>query len=126
MDVGLGAAGTRTAPRPLASLRHGVTAPGTTVRDNSWSHAMLLVAVAAAIRLVFAALIPVLPDEAYYWVWSRHLAPGYFDHPYGVALLIRLGDVVLAPLGMAATPLAVRLGPVLAGWVASIATVGIA
>ena len=22
-----------------------------------------------------------LPDEATYWVWSRHLAASYFDHP---------------------------------------------
>ncbi len=30
-------------------------------------------------------------DEAYYWVYSRHLAWGYFDHPPVVALLIKLG-----------------------------------
>ena len=34
-----------------------------------------------ALRLVVAALVPLSPDEAYYWMWSRHLAGGYFDHP---------------------------------------------
>ena len=87
---------------------------------------LVVVTVAAFVRLVFAALIPLLPDEAYYWEWSRRLAPGYFDHPYGVALLIRIGETLLGPLGMSATPFSVRLGPVCAGWIASVATVAIA
>ncbi len=33
------------------------------------------------LRLLLAATLPLLPQEAYYWTWSRHLAPGYFDHP---------------------------------------------
>lgn len=31
------------------------------------------------------------PDEAYYWMYSRRLAWGYFDHPPAVALMIRAG-----------------------------------
>ena len=46
------------------------------------------------IRLTVAAITPVSPDEAYYWVWSRGLAPGYLDHPFMVALWIRLGTAV--------------------------------
>jgi undecaprenyl-diphosphatase len=87
---------------------------------------MLVVSVAALIRLIFAAIVPPLPDETYYWDWSRHLAAGYFDHPPGIALLIRLGDVVLGHLGLGATPLAIRFGPVIAGWIAAIATTAIA
>ncbi len=30
-------------------------------------------------------------DEAYYWMYSKHLDFGYFDHPPMVALLIKLG-----------------------------------
>lgn len=30
-------------------------------------------------------------DEAYYWVYSQHLAWGYFDHPPMIALLIKAG-----------------------------------
>ena len=90
------------------------------------SRPLLVVTAAAVVRLVFAALIPLLPDEAYYWEWSRRLAPGYFDHPYGVALLIRIGDSLISPIGLSATPFSVRLGPVFAGWVASVATVAIA
>ena len=78
------------------------------------------------LRLVIAALIPVFPDETYYWDWSRHLAAGYFDHPPGLALLIRFGMITLAPLGVRATPLAVRFGPIVAGWLAALATIATA
>jgi 4-amino-4-deoxy-L-arabinose transferase-like glycosyltransferase len=46
------------------------------------------------LRLVVAACIPLIPDEAYYWVWSRALAPGYPDHPPMVALWVRLGTML--------------------------------
>ncbi|WP_419802792.1 glycosyltransferase family 39 protein [Mucilaginibacter sp.] len=32
------------------------------------------------------------PDEAYYWMYSRFLDWGYFDHPPMVALFIRVGN----------------------------------
>jgi 4-amino-4-deoxy-L-arabinose transferase-like glycosyltransferase len=43
------------------------------------------------LRLALAAALPLAPDEAYYWVWSRALAPGYIDHPPMIALWIRAG-----------------------------------
>ena len=58
-------------------------------------------------RLGLAALTPLAPDEAYYRVWSRVLAPGYLDDAPMVALWIRLGTAIAG-----ATPLGVRLlGP---------------
>jgi 4-amino-4-deoxy-L-arabinose transferase-like glycosyltransferase len=47
-----------------------------------------------AVRLAAAAWTPLTFDEAYYWMWSRHLAGGYYDHPPGVALVIRLGTMI--------------------------------
>ena len=38
--------------------------------------------------------VPLSPDEAYYWVWSRHPPPGYLDAPPMVALWIRAGTVL--------------------------------
>ncbi len=55
---------------------------------------MLLLAALTSIRLVVAGFAPLAPDEAYYWVWSRALAPGYLDHPPMVALWIWLGTAV--------------------------------
>jgi 4-amino-4-deoxy-L-arabinose transferase-like glycosyltransferase len=91
-----------------------------------WTRAFLIVSIAAAVRLLFATIIPAFPDEAYYWLWSRNLATGYFDHPPVVAFLIRLGGVLFSPLGLGASTLAIRLGPILAGWIAGIATAGMA
>lgn len=46
-------------------------------------------------------------DEAYYWMYSQFPAWGYFDHPPGVAVMIRLGSF------LGKTELAVRLVNVL-------------
>ncbi|GAB0114624.1 glycosyltransferase family 39 protein [Acidisoma sp. C75] len=68
-----------------------------------------------ALRLIVAALIPLSPDEAYYWVWSRAPAAGYYDHPFMVALWIRLGTALCG-----ATPLGIRLLGPLSGLAASL------
>src|SRR5947209_7237677 len=47
-----------------------------------------------ALRLVAAAFTPITFDEAYYWMWSKSLAGGYYDHPPMVALVIRLGTMI--------------------------------
>ncbi|MCX5615936.1 glycosyltransferase family 39 protein [Bombella sp. TMW 2.2559] len=43
------------------------------------------------LRLIVAVQMPLVPDEAYYWLWSRHLQWGYLDHPFMIALWIRAG-----------------------------------
>jgi 4-amino-4-deoxy-L-arabinose transferase-like glycosyltransferase len=60
------------------------------------------------LRLVGAAWTPLTFDEAYYWTWSKHLAFGYYDHPPGVALVIRLGTMIAGD-----TELGVRLVSIL-------------
>lgn len=63
------------------------------------------------LRLVVAGGSPLSPDEAYYWTWSRALAPGYLDHPPMTALWIRLGTLAIGD-----TPLGIRLlSPIAAG-----------
>jgi 4-amino-4-deoxy-L-arabinose transferase-like glycosyltransferase len=63
------------------------------------------------IRWVVAVYRQLVPDEAYYWVWSRHLALSYFDHPPMVAYLIRASTLIFGD-----TTLGVRwlAGPVVA------------
>src|ERR1700678_358401 len=60
------------------------------------------------LRLVGATWTPLTFDEAYYWIWSKHLAFGYYDHPPGVALVIRLGTMIAGD-----TELGVRLVSIL-------------
>jgi 4-amino-4-deoxy-L-arabinose transferase-like glycosyltransferase len=83
--------------------------------------ALVLLAAAAAVRLLVAAFVPLVPDEAYYWEWSRHLAAGYFDHPPVIAWLIRAGTLIGG-----ATPFGVRAGPIVAGWVGTCAAASLA
>ncbi|MEO7456355.1 MAG: glycosyltransferase family 39 protein, partial [Gemmatimonadaceae bacterium] len=80
-----------------------------------------VVALGVVVRLVFAALLPLFPDETYYWDWSRHLAGGYFDHPPMIAWLIAAGTAILPT-----SAFAVRLFPVLAGGAATWYSVAIA
>ncbi len=51
-------------------------------------------AVLTLLRLIVAAVAPLAPDEAYYWVWSHALAGGYVDHPPMVALWIKAGTML--------------------------------
>ena len=78
--------------------------------------ALAALAALTLLRLAVAGLAPLSPDEAYYWVWSRALAPGYLDHPPMVALWIRAGTALAGPgaLGVRLLgPLAAALGSVL-------------
>jgi 4-amino-4-deoxy-L-arabinose transferase-like glycosyltransferase len=72
-------------------------------RAAFWSVAALIL-----LRLVMAAVLPLSADEAYYWLWSKHLAAGYYDHPPAIAFVIRAGTWLLGD-----TELGVRLGGVL-------------
>jgi len=75
--------------------------------ERIWLAALLGLTV---LRLILAATLPLAPDEAYYWLWSRHLQAGYYDHPPMVALFIRIGTVFFG-----ASPLGIRLlGPLAA------------
>jgi hypothetical protein len=55
---------------------------------------VLAISALVVLRLVAAAITPLTFDEAYYWMWSKHLAGGYYDHPPMVALVIRLGTLI--------------------------------
>ncbi|MEJ1968077.1 MAG: glycosyltransferase family 39 protein [Rhizomicrobium sp.] len=77
---------------------------------------VFLAAIAAltVLRFIAAAMLPLSADEAYYWLWSRHLGPGYYDHPPAIAFAIRLGTLLFG-----ATPFGVRLGALLLSVLAS-------
>ncbi len=53
--------------------------------------------------------LPVHPDEAYYWDWSRHLSLSYYDGPPLMAYLIRISTFLLG----GATAFSVKLTSVL-------------
>ncbi len=86
-----------------------------------WRWALLWVAGAAGCRALLATLVPLFPDEAYYWEWTRRLAPGYFDHPPGIALLLAASRALLGD-----SVLAVRSAPALAALVTHLGAVALA
>jgi len=60
--------------------------------SRAWSSFVLLLGVITSIRLlvVFASPLELYPDEAQYWLWSQHLAFGYFSKPPLIAWIIAL------------------------------------
>ncbi|MEI9996443.1 MAG: glycosyltransferase family 39 protein [Rhizomicrobium sp.] len=73
------------------------------------------IALLTILRAVAAAVLPLSADEAYYWLWSRHLAAGYYDHPPVVAYAIRAGTLLFG-----ATPFGVRFGGILLSVLATV------
>lgn len=53
---------------------------------------VLLLVGSLLVKLLLGGLLPLSPDEAYYWVWSHHLQLSYYDHPPFVAWLYLLGQ----------------------------------
>jgi dolichol-phosphate mannosyltransferase len=53
-----------------------------------------IVGYAFFLRIMYSAQVELLPEEAYYWNYSRHLDIGYLDHPPLVAWLIRFGTAL--------------------------------
>jgi 4-amino-4-deoxy-L-arabinose transferase-like glycosyltransferase len=51
-------------------------------------------------KMSLSAIVPLVGDEAYYWVWAQNLQLSYFDHPPFVAWLFKaseLGNSSLSP-----------------------------
>lgn len=47
------------------------------------------------LNAIQAYTLEIHADEAYYWLYSRFLDWGYFDHPPMVAIFIRIGDSIV-------------------------------
>ena len=87
----------------------GVETAGTVGDDAALGRRTAAIILALVLlRLVAALYTPLMCDEAYYWMWSKHLAGGYYDHPPMVALVIRLGTMIAGD-----TELGVRLVSIL-------------
>lgn len=98
--TGIDAAGSRVLPadRSLAG------------EDRLVRFAIILTLGLTALRLAVSGSFDLFFDEAYYWVWSQQLAPGYYDHPPMVAFFIRAGTLLFGD-----TEFGVRFFGILAG-----------
>jgi len=62
---------------------------------NPFAAAFLGVIAVAAVQFLCTGRVPLSGDEAYYWMWSKRLALGYYDHPPMVAWMIAIGTAIL-------------------------------
>jgi dolichol-phosphate mannosyltransferase len=106
----------------IASL--AVTTPGfsyalSSAEPGARSRALAigLIGYAVMLRLVYLGSVELLPEETYYWNYSRHLDTGYLDHPPMVAWLIRLGTAAFGQ-----SQFGVRIGAVCCGVITSVFT----
>jgi len=76
---------------------------------------LTVVGYAFCLRLIYSAQVELLPEEAYYWNYARHLDIGYLDHPPLVAWLIRVGTALFGD-----TEFGVRVGALCCGAAVSI------
>lgn len=70
-------------------------------------HRLLFYVAWFVLGLMQAIFTELQDDEAYYWVYSKYLDWGYFDHPPMIALLIRIGTIFFGG------ELAVRIVPLI-------------
>ena len=66
--------------------------------DNSAFRQLLAVAVLiaalTALRVIYAGVIDLRTDEAYYWTWSKENVLSFLDHPPMIAWFIRFGTAI--------------------------------
>jgi 4-amino-4-deoxy-L-arabinose transferase-like glycosyltransferase len=53
-----------------------------------------LIAAMTIMRVIYASLIDLRTDEAYYWTWSKESVLSFLDHPPMIAWFIRLGTAI--------------------------------
>lgn len=53
-----------------------------------------LLIITGIVKLIYLALIPITPQEAYYWYYSRYPDLSYFDHPPVAAYSILIGTLI--------------------------------
>jgi len=45
-------------------------------------------------RVIYASLLDLRTDEAYYWTWSKESVLAFLDHPPMIAWFIRFGTAI--------------------------------
>ncbi|MBV9458625.1 MAG: glycosyltransferase family 39 protein, partial [Bradyrhizobium sp.] len=71
--------------------------------------ALIVIVAMTALRIVYASLIDLRTDEAYYWTWSKEHALSFLDHPPMIAWFIRFGTAIFGD-----NNLGVRFGGIVA------------
>ena len=61
---------------------------------RQWLAVAGLIAALTVLRVIYASVIELRTDEAYYWTWSKQNVLCYLDHPPMIAWFIRFGTAI--------------------------------
>ena len=91
-----------------------IAAPDNTAKPDSSAFRQLLavaalIAAMTVLRVIYASVIDLRTDEAYYWTWSKENVLCFLDHPPMIAWFIRFGTAIFGD-----TNLGVRFAGILA------------
>jgi 4-amino-4-deoxy-L-arabinose transferase-like glycosyltransferase len=64
--------------------------------------AVLVVIAMTVMRIVYASVLDLRTDEAYYWTWSKELQLCFLDHPPMTSWFIRLGTAIFGDTNLGA------------------------
>lgn len=70
--------------------------------------------IAFAVKVILLPVMPLTPDETYYFAWGRHPALSYFDHPPVISWIMNLA------IPFWKTPFGIRLPGVIIGHLSSL------
>jgi 4-amino-4-deoxy-L-arabinose transferase-like glycosyltransferase len=59
-----------------------------------WLGVIALIAAMTVMRVIYASVLDLRTDEAYYWTWSKEGALSFLDHPPMIAWFIRFGTAI--------------------------------
>ncbi|MDB5606487.1 MAG: glycosyltransferase [Bradyrhizobium sp.] len=61
---------------------------------RQWLAVAVVIVAMTALRVVYASVIDLRTDEAYYWTWSKENVLSFLDHPPMIAWFIRFGTAI--------------------------------
>jgi dolichyl-phosphate-mannose-protein mannosyltransferase len=77
-----------TTPPDIAEIKPDRSVP------PPWPLVVALIAAMTAMRVIYACVIELRTDEAYYWTWSKENVFSYLDHPPMIAWFVRFGTAI--------------------------------
>src|SRR5258708_23468293 len=61
---------------------------------RQWLAVAALIAALTAMRVIYAGVIDLRTDEAYYWTWSKENVLSFLDHPPVIVWFMRFGSAI--------------------------------
>ncbi len=83
-------------------LKTGRATPDDYPSAPSWPVVIALIAAMTVLRLIYAAVLDLRTDEAYYWTWSKENVLSFLDHPPMIAWFIRFGTAIFGDTNLGA------------------------